>query len=58
MPTVLLRTDKPSDFFVDHEKKVFEDVRTEASAKALVTFHTGAFEGSIGRVQNATTNLR
>jgi uncharacterized repeat protein (TIGR04044 family) len=38
------------DFLVDYEVKVFEDVQAEPGAKALVTFHTVAFEGSIGLV--------
>ncbi len=35
---------------VDYEEKVFEDVKAEPGQKALVTFHTVAFEGSIGFV--------
>ena len=50
MPAV----DKPhyqdGDFLVDYEEKVFEDVQAEPGAKALVTCHTVAFEGSIGLV--------
>ena len=38
------------DFFVDYEEKVFEDVKAKPGEKALVTFHTVAFEGSIGFV--------
>jgi uncharacterized repeat protein (TIGR04044 family) len=38
------------DFLVDYEEKVFEDVKAEPGEKALVTFHTVAFEGSIGLV--------
>ncbi|WP_344290199.1 MSMEG_0572/Sll0783 family nitrogen starvation response protein, partial [Microbacterium arabinogalactanolyticum] len=38
------------DFLVDYEEKVFEDVKAEPGQKALVTFHTVAFEGSIGFV--------
>src|SRR6188508_3238428 len=38
------------DFLVDYEEKVFEDVKAEPGEKALVTFHTVAFEGSIGFV--------
>jgi uncharacterized repeat protein (TIGR04044 family) len=39
---------------------VFEDVKAEAGQKALVTFHTVAFEGSIGLVNilTATRLLR
>ena len=36
---------------VDYEEKVFEDVKSsKPGEKALVTFHTVAFEGSIGFV--------
>jgi uncharacterized repeat protein (TIGR04044 family) len=38
------------DFLVDYEEKVFEDVKAKPGEKALVTFHTVAFEGSIGLV--------
>src|ERR1700693_3497556 len=38
------------DFLVDYEQKVFEDVKAKPGEKALVTFHTVAFEGSIGLV--------
>lgn len=50
MPTVTTEAHKPGDFFVDYENKVFEDVKADAGEKALVTFHTVAFEGSIGLV--------
>ncbi|MFZ4833865.1 MSMEG_0572/Sll0783 family nitrogen starvation response protein [Rouxiella sp. Mn2063] len=50
MPTVNLPAHKTGDFFVDYEEKVFEDVKAEPGQKALVTFHTVAFEGSIGFV--------
>ena len=48
------------DFLVDYEEKVFEDVKAEPGEKALVTFHTVAFEGSIGLVNllQATRLLR
>ena len=50
MPAV----DKPhyqtGDYLVDYEEKVFEDVQAEPGQKALLTFHTVAFEGSIGLV--------
>lgn len=51
---------KPGDFFVDYEEKVFPDVQAEPGEKALVTFHTVAFEGSIGLVNllTATRLLR
>ncbi len=48
MPAVTAEKHKKGDFFVDYEEKVFEDVKAEPGEKALVTFHTVAFEGSIG----------
>ncbi|PJZ02911.1 hypothetical protein PRCB_22805 [Pantoea rodasii] len=50
MPKVTMPAHKTGDFFVDYEEKVFEDVKAEPGQKALVTFHTVAFEGSIGFV--------
>jgi len=50
MPAVTQDAHKDGDFFVDYEEKAFEDVKAEAGEKALVTFHTVAFEGSIGLV--------
>src|ERR1700720_2598398 len=50
MPTVTATAHKKGDFLVDYEEKVFEDVKAESGEKALVTFHTVAFEGSIGFV--------
>ena len=50
MPAVNLPAHKEGDFFVDYEEKVFEDVKAKPGEKALVTFHTVAFEGSIGFV--------
>src|SRR5471030_2833312 len=50
MPAVQQPAHKDGDFFVDYEEKVFEDVKAEPGQKALVTFHTVAFEGSIGFV--------
>ena len=50
MPVVEHPKHKSGDFFVDYEDKVFEDVKAEPGEKALVTFHTVAFEGSIGLV--------
>jgi len=50
MPTVNQPQHQDGDFLVDYEEKVFEDVQAEPGAKALVTFHTIAFEGSIGLV--------
>ncbi|NML26113.1 MSMEG_0572/Sll0783 family nitrogen starvation response protein [Zoogloea dura] len=60
MPAVTLPPHATGDFFVDYEEKVFEDVKAEAGQKALVTFHTVAFEGSIGLVNllQATRLLR
>ncbi|MDB5851839.1 MAG: h16 [Rhodoferax sp.] len=60
MPKVELAANKKGDFLVDYEEKVFEDVKAEAGQKALVTFHTVAFEGSIGLVNilTATRLLR
>ena len=48
MPTVTQPLNKKGDFLVDYEEKVFEDVKAKPGEKALVTFHTVAFEGSIG----------
>jgi uncharacterized repeat protein (TIGR04044 family) len=45
------------DFLVDYEEKVFEDVKAKPGEKALVTFHTVAFEGSIGLV-NLLSSIR
>lgn len=50
MPQVNTPAYQKGDFFVDYEEKVFEDVQAEPGEKALVTFHTVAFEGSIGLV--------
>jgi uncharacterized repeat protein (TIGR04044 family) len=50
MPIVDKPLHKDGDFFVDYEEKVFEDVQAKEGEKALVTFHTVAFEGSIGFV--------
>ncbi len=50
MPQVTQPMHKAGDFFVDYEEKVFEDVKARDGEKALVTFHTVAFEGSIGLV--------
>jgi len=50
MPEVTQPPHKDGDFFVDYESKVFEDVKADPGDKALVTFHTMAFEGSIGLV--------
>jgi uncharacterized repeat protein (TIGR04044 family) len=50
MPAVNQPLHKKGDFFVDYEEKVFEDVKARPGEKALVTFHTVAFEGSIGFV--------
>ena len=60
MPTVTQPAHKRGDFFVDYENKLFEDVKADPGEKALVTFHTVAFEGSIGFVNllQATRLLR
>lgn len=60
MPEVTTPTHEDGDYFVDYEEKVFEDVQAEEGEKALVTFHTVAFEGSIGLVNilSATRLLR
>ncbi len=50
MPNVDIPPHKSGDYLVDYEEKVFEDVKADAGEKALVTFHTVAFEGSIGLV--------
>src|ERR1700747_1394259 len=50
MPAVTLPAHQKGDYLVDYEEKVFEDVKAEPGEKALVTFHTVAFEGSIGLV--------
>ena len=50
MPAVTHPAHKKGDLFVDYEEKVFEDVKAKPGEKALVTFHTVAFEGSIGLV--------
>ncbi len=50
MPAVTTPKTKKGDFFVDYEEKVFPDVKAKPGEKALVTFHTVAFEGSIGLV--------
>src|ERR1700740_3812359 len=50
MPAVNHPLHKNGDFLVDYEEKVFEDVKAQPGEKALITFHTVAFEGSIGFV--------
>jgi uncharacterized repeat protein (TIGR04044 family) len=50
MATVTAPAHKKGDFFVDYEEKVFPDIKADPGEKALVTFHTVAFEGSIGLV--------
>ncbi len=50
MPTVTHPPHKAGNFLVDYEEKVFEDVKAKPGEKALVTFHTVAFEGSIGLI--------
>jgi uncharacterized repeat protein (TIGR04044 family) len=60
MPEITTPAHQTGDFFVNYEEKVFEDVKAEPGEKALVTFHTVAFEGSIGFVNllQATRLLR
>jgi uncharacterized repeat protein (TIGR04044 family) len=60
MPKVETAPNKTGDFLVDYETKVFPDVKAKPGEKALVTFHTVAFEGSIGLVNilTATRLLR
>jgi uncharacterized repeat protein (TIGR04044 family) len=50
MPAVTKPANQKGEFLVDYEEKVFEDVQAGDGEKALVTFHTVAFEGSIGFV--------
>src|SRR5262249_23438094 len=50
MPAVTRPANQKGDFLVDFEQKVFEDVKAAPGEKALVTFHSVAFEGSIGLV--------
>src|SRR6266568_9568550 len=50
MPAVTMPAHQKGDYLVDYESKVFEDVKAQPGEKALVTFHTVAFEGSIGLV--------
>lgn len=50
MPKVNIPPNQLGDYLVDYEEKVFEDVKASPGEKALVTFHTVAFEGSIGLV--------
>lgn len=50
MPQVNRPPHQTGDFFVDYEEKVFADVKAEPGEKALIIFHTAAFEGSIGLV--------
>jgi uncharacterized repeat protein (TIGR04044 family) len=60
MPKVTAAPHRKGDHLVDYEEKVFEDVKAKPGEKALVTFHTVAFEGSIGLVNllQATRLLR
>ncbi|HMV40021.1 MSMEG_0572/Sll0783 family nitrogen starvation response protein [Plasticicumulans sp.] len=50
MPAVTRPAHATGEYLVDYEEKVFEDVKAAPGEKALVTFHTVAFEGSIGLV--------
>lgn len=60
MPKVEKALHKDGDFLVDYEEKVFEDVQAQPGQKALVTFHSMAFESSISIVNtlSATRLLR
>ncbi len=60
MQKVETAPNKTGDYLVDYEEKVFPDVKAKPGEKALVTFHTVAFEGSIGLVNilTATRLLR
>ncbi|RTL91090.1 MSMEG_0572/Sll0783 family nitrogen starvation response protein [Ancylobacter rudongensis] len=50
MATITVPAHAKGDILVDYEDKKFEDVKAAPGEKALVTFHTVAFEGSIGLV--------
>ena len=50
MATLTVPAHQKGDVLVDYEEKKFEDVKAAPGEKALVTFHTVAFEGSIGLV--------
>lgn len=50
MATITVPAHQKGDILVDYEEKKFEDVKAAPGEKALVTFHTVAFEGSIGLV--------
>ena len=50
MPKVIKAPNATGEHLVDYEEKVFPDVKADPGEKALVTFHTVAFEGSIGFV--------
>ncbi|ACK50933.1 MSMEG_0572/Sll0783 family nitrogen starvation response protein [Methylocella silvestris] len=56
MPAVVKPANQKGDFLVDYEEKKFEDVKAQPGEKALVTFHTVAFEGSIGFVNLLQTS--
>src|ERR1700689_4649443 len=60
MPGVTHPAPQKGDTSAGFEEKVFEDVKAKPGEKALVTFHTVAFEGSIGLVNllQATRLLR
>lgn len=50
MATITVPAHQKGDVLVDYEDKKFEDVKAAPGEKALITFHTVAFEGSIGLV--------
>ena len=53
MPAVTMPAHKKGDYLVDYEEKVFKNVKAKPGEKALITFHTVAFEGSIGLVNTS-----
>src|ERR1700753_47649 len=50
MPKPTKPAHQKGDYLVDYEEKFFDAVKTQRGEKAHVTFHTVAFEGSIGLV--------
>lgn len=56
MPVVTKPAHQKGDVLVDYETKLFADVKAQPGEKALVTFHTVAFEGSIGLVNLLQTS--
>ena len=54
MPSVTRPANQPGEFLVDYEEKVFPDVKAEPGEKALLTFHTVAFELSLIHISEPT----